>query len=256
MKNVKKALKDLVYTNRRNYYQNLDDIDLNVSVGLGARRLFFGQTYHSNQELIDDMLKNNQSEFCVAFYIHEPQVLLDMAEDKLYLDPCVCYRLELNKYQPLKQRNKHIEFRFLREKDLEAINKIYKPYGMYPLDKTSTMENHYSKALSYFVAVRDGEVVGIVIGLDHMELFNSPEGGCSLFGLAVMPGSRGRGIGKWLINHVAEHYHVRSRSYVDLYVDYDNKRAIGLYEKMGFRKIKRFSLKRVEDKEKEMKYYC
>jgi ribosomal protein S18 acetylase RimI-like enzyme len=51
-------------------------------------------------------------------------------------------------------------------------------------------------------------------------------------------------VGHALVRHLVEHFFARGRSYVDLSVMHDNREAIGLYEKLGFRRVPYFTLKR------------
>jgi len=241
MKTVVQKTKSFLFETKRRFFQNRNFIKKNVSIKLGMRRLFFSQTFDNNKYFIDQILKPHEG-INAAVYIQNPQILIDQSEDKLALDPSVCYRLELSKFNPIKGKNRNVVVRKIRLDDVDGINRIYGYYGMCPIDRETVTENMHSSVVTYFVAEKNGEILGIVIGVDHVKLFNSPERGSTLWGLAVLPGSRGIGIGKLLINYIVEHYQTRGISYTDLYVDYYNRGAINLYVKVGFRKIPRFFL--------------
>src|SRR5690606_37490894 len=103
-----------------------------------------------------------------------------------------------------------------------------------------------NRSLSYFVAQDDatGEIVGTVTGIDHQRLFDDPEGGASLWCLAVHPQARQPGIGEKLVRKLAEHFQARGLAHVDLSVMHDNEPAKKLYEKLNFRRVQLFAVKR------------
>lgn len=241
MKTIIKKTKDLLFETRKSYYQNKENIKKNVSISLGFRKIFFAQTYDKNADLLDEFLKPHHGINAVV-YIHRPQVLMNQAKDKIVMDPAVCFRLELSKYKKPDFYKSPIQFRKMMLSDIDEVNDIYKNYGMFPICKNTAKNNQRSSAVTYFVATNNNKIVGIIIGVNHVELFNSPEKGCTLWGLAVMPGVMGRGVGKRLMNYIVEHYQTKGLSYIDLYVSYDNKKAIDLYKKLGFKQIARFYL--------------
>jgi len=240
---ITKAVKSLVFENRKHYHQGKAAMKTNVGIHMGWGTLFFAQTFTSPQKLVEELLREEPGERNLAFYVQEPQVLTHLSDRRLFLDPSVAYRLDLSTYSPPKKRKTTVQVRFLTKGDVTGANEVYQRSGALPIDLKKTMRNQHSKSLTYFVAEEKGTILGIVIGIDHKELFNSPEGGASAWGLAVSPKARRRGIGKKLIQYVAEHYKFKGRSYLDLSVMYDNRKAITLYEKMGFRKILRFCVK-------------
>jgi GNAT-family acetyltransferase (TIGR03103 family) len=82
------------------------------------------------------------------------------------------------------------------------------------------------------------------MGIDHARAFGDPENGASLWCLAVSPQARQPGIGETLVRRLAEHFKARGASHLDLSVLHDNAEAIGLYEKLGFRRVPFFAIKR------------
>jgi ribosomal protein S18 acetylase RimI-like enzyme len=247
MNTVAHKTKDLLYETRKRFYENRDNIKKNISIDLGFRKLFFSQTFDNNQYFIDEVLKPREG-ISVAVYVQNPQILENQSEDKLALDPAVCYRLYLSKYKVPSFNHKNVIVRKINLEDIDGVNKIYENYGMYPIDRRTVEENRLADTATYFVAEKNDEILGIVIGINHIKLFNSPEGGASLWGLAVAPQDKGKGIGTILIDYIVEHCQAKEINYIDLYVDYFNKNAIKLYEKMGFRKIPRFYMIPRKDK--------
>jgi putative acetyltransferase len=78
-----------------------------------------------------------------------------------------------------------------------------------------------------WVLEQDGEVVGIA------NLTSRVAGVLSL-GMAILPGARGRGGGRALLNAVVEHARASGAHKVDLEVWTDNARAIAVYAAAGF----------------------
>src|SRR5690606_905829 len=102
------------------------------------------------------------------------------------------------------------------------------------------------RALTYFVAEDSatGQVIGTVTGVNHARAFEDPECGSSLWCLAVDPQATQPGIGEALVRRLAEHFATQGLDYMDLSVMHDNSQAIALYEKLGFRRVQFFCVKR------------
>lgn len=239
MKSVIHKTKEFLFETRKQFFLNRNRIKKDISVDLGFRKLFFSQTFSNNKVFIEHLLSPHTG-INVAVYVQSPQILIAQSEDRLVLDASVCYRLDLGKFQPKFVENNDVIIRKINTDDIEGVNKVYAEYGMYTIDEKTVINNTHEGAVTYFVAENKGVIAGIVIGVDHARLFNSPEKGSSLWGLAVVKSNFGKGIGRSLINHIIEYYQTKGLSYIDLYVDYNNKRAISLYIKLGFRKIPRF----------------
>ena len=127
------------------------------------------------------------------------------------------------------------------------MNRVYVRCGMVPAPVDMIWDNHlHEQAVTYLLAVRDddGAVVGTVTGVDHELLFSDPERGSSLWTLAVDPAAGVPGIGMALTRKLAEHFRRAGRAYLDLSVTHDNAAAIGLYEKLGFRRVPVLAIKR------------
>src|SRR5256885_16620283 len=86
-------------------------------------------------------------------------------------------------------------------------------------------------------ARRTGKIVGTVPGVDHELAFGDPEGGTSLWCLAVHAQDAPPGTGEALVRVLAERYVGRGRAYLDLSVLHDNTGAIALYRKLGFSRV-------------------
>jgi len=84
---------------------------------------------------------------------------------------------------------------------------------------------------AYFTVVADGEIVG---GSGVYPTNNLPEGCCELVKLYLLPQTRGKGIGKILIEKCV--VAARQLGYTSMYLESmpELNTAIGLYEKLGF----------------------
>ncbi|WP_461865506.1 ribosomal protein S18-alanine N-acetyltransferase [Thermococcus sp.] len=86
---------------------------------------------------------------------------------------------------------------------------------------------------TFLVAEYNGRVVGYVMAYLRPDL----EG--HIMSIAVDPEYRGNGIGKVLMIEVIERLIKKGAKYIGLEVRVSNERAIKLYERLGFRKVKR-----------------
>jgi GNAT-family acetyltransferase (TIGR03103 family) len=219
----------------------------NAALDCGWGRLLFAQTFHSPVELVEALGAEGPQRRDIAFYVREPQVLLAHAPQDVFLDPSHTYRLDLATYRPHhRQAHGFLIRRLASQADAAAINRIYATRAMVQVDPSFFWEERDNRALSYWIAEDEasGEVIGTVTGIDHHRAFDDPEGGTSLWCLAVDPQARFPGIGEELLRRLADHFKARGAPYMDLSVLYDNEQAIALYEKLGFVRVPFFSVKR------------
>ena len=85
---------------------------------------------------------------------------------------------------------------------------------------------------SYFVAVKDGVIVG---GAGIYPSQGLPEGTCELVKMYLLPSARGKGLGKLLIEKSLQF--ARQSGYRQVYLETmpELKKAVSIYEKFGFR---------------------
>lgn len=183
----------------------------------------------------------------IAMYVIDPHVIVAMAHDKLFIDPSHTYRLWNYdyRYDNQKQNNTFSINRLLSEDEAEQVNAIYAKCHMRGADPQFLLDKHANRLRTYFIAKRsDDQVIGIVTGIDHVEAFNDPENGSSLWSLAVDPQAGIPGIGISLVRQMAAHYFTKARTYMDVSVMHDNEHATRLYGKLGFQRIPAFCIKR------------
>lgn len=219
----------------------------NSYVDCGWGRLLFAHTYESPTALVDAIRREGPERRDIAFYVPDPHVLLAKAPQEIFLDPSHTYRLDLATYRPGRRKTRGYFIRRLSsEADARGVNRIYSSRGMVPVSPEFFWSNRDNRALTYLVAEDEesGEIVGTVTGVDHRRAFNDPEAGSSLWCLAVDPQARHPGIGEMLVRQLAEHYKARGAASMDLSVMHDNTQAIALYEKLGFRRVPVFTVKR------------
>jgi len=102
-----------------------------------------------------------------------------------------------------------------------------------PFDGTCEfVRSNIAEGVPQFVAIVDGEVVGWCdISLSHRPVFKHS----GSLGMGIHPEFRGQGIGKRLITTTIEAAQRMGVTRVELEVFASNTRAIGLYEKIGFK---------------------
>lgn len=235
------SLKHWGDTSKENYFKIVTK-DAYVECGWG--RLIFAHTFQNYKQIAQLMFNERERMRDLAFYAHDPQLLISLAPHELFIDPSFTYRYDLTEPTPDNQRTP-INFTILEadlSKDLEQINAVYQVNNMVALDPDNF---DHSGKVTLFVA-KDKEtqdVVGVVMGADHVTCFNDTEQGSSLWALAVDAKARYPGIGKLLIQHVLNFFKDRGRKFLDLSV-MSHSEAVGLYEHMGFSKVPAFTVKR------------
>ena len=218
----------------------------NVVQDCGWGRVIFGQTFKDPETLTQEILKEKPNQRDVAIYVEQPHVVLSYAPQQLFLDPSDTLRLRLDEYTdempvPFGMVVRRIE----SQSEAEAINDIYTRRGMVDAEPGFAWRHRNDDSVVLLVAVDtvDGDVLGAVLGLDHMSIFDDPERGSSLWSLAVDPLSSRPGIGQALVHGLAAHFKHRGNRYMDLSVIHDNMEAKRLYEKIGFRPEALFTVK-------------
>jgi GNAT-family acetyltransferase (TIGR03103 family) len=215
-------------------------------VDCGWGRLAFAQTFDSAKELVEVLRGEESGKRDIAFYIRDPHVALAAAPQEVFLDPSHTYRLDLATYRPGQPPSGWFIRRLTSEADAEAVNRIYASRAMVPVEPGFFFRHRDSRCLTFLVAqdAATGEIIGAVTGVDHGRCFGDPEKGSSLWCLAVDTKTAHPGIGEGLVRRLAELFQARGAAWMDLSVLHDNDGAIGLYEKLGFRRVPYFTLKR------------
>jgi len=218
-----------------------------VIIECGWGRWLPAQTWRDPARLAAELLKERRGQRDIAFYVEMPQVVVARAPQQLFLDPSDAFRLDLSNYRTNPAARRGFTVRRLRTRsDVAAINVLYHARNMVPVDTQQVWRARASRAITYALAEdrNSGEVVGVAMGLDHVEAFGDAQHGASLWALAVAPQATHPGIGEALVRYLAEHYEARGRAWLDVSVMHDNVQAIALYEKLGFYRIPAFAVKR------------
>jgi GNAT-family acetyltransferase (TIGR03103 family) len=218
-----------------------------VVLDLGWGRLVFGQTFPDLGGIVDALRAEESGERDICIYPRDPHVLVGLAPDELFIDPSYTYRLDLHRYRPRAELIRGVFVRTVTSRaEMEEINGIYARNGMVVGDAEVMWRNHRTRTFTYLVAEdrRTGRIVGTVTGVDHELAFGDPEGGTSLWCLAVHAQDAPAGTGEALVRVLAERYVGRGRSYLDLSVLHDNAAAIALYRKLGFTRVSAVCVKR------------
>ena len=161
-----------------------------VVLDLGWGRLVFGNTFDVQAGVVDALRAEESGRRDICVYPRDPQVLVGLAPDELFVDPSYTYRLDLHRHRPRRDLVRDVLVRTVASlADVAALNRVYARNGMVPADELTMWRNHRTPVFSYLVAedVRTGQVVGTVTGIDHVRAFGDPEAGTSLWCLAVDP---------------------------------------------------------------------
>lgn len=218
----------------------------NATFDCGWGRLIFAHTFSDNRKLADTLLNELPGKRDIALYVRDPHVLLALEPQQLFLDPSHTYRLWLDRYRVSSLRPRGFTVQRLNSfKDAEAVYRVYLSRHMIPPSAEFMWQNRTSRSLLFFVAsdIKTGDVLGVATGVDHVEAFDDPEAGASLWAVAVDPQARHPGIGQALVRHIVEYFIARGRSYLDLSVIHSNREAIRLYERLKFKRIPVFAVK-------------
>jgi len=100
-------------------------------------------------------------------------------------------------------------------------------------DLAQRMAEDWFDPAGFFLAERDGALVGFHWTKQH------PDGLGEVYVLGVDPDAGGRGLGGALLDTGLRHLHEVGDHTVELYVEGDHQRAVGLYEGRGFRTASR-----------------
>jgi GNAT-family acetyltransferase (TIGR03103 family) len=229
----------------------VDAMAKDVELELGWGRLIFGQTFADPATLAEALRREAPGRRDICIYARESHVVIAGAPTELFIDPSHTYRLRFtgdSSQDDLAPSPVGVTVRTLNSpSDADDMNRVYVRCGMVPAPVDKIWDNHlHAEAVTYLLAVRDedGTVVGTVTGVDHELLFSDPEHGSSLWTLAVDPAAALPGVGEALTRALAEHFRSLGRAYLDLSVGHDNAAAIGLYEKLGFRRVPVLAIKR------------
>jgi GNAT-family acetyltransferase (TIGR03103 family) len=219
----------------------------NAVLDCGWGRLLFAQTFETAEPLVEALRAEGPDRRDIAFYVRNPHVLLAQAPQEVFLDPSHTYRLDLAIYRASRRQPRGFTVRRLTsEMDAQAVNDIYAKRKMVQVPPDFFWSRRDDRTITYFVAedTATGAVIGTVTGVNHVRAFEDPECGSSLWCLAVDPQATQPGIGEALVRRLAEHFKTQGLAYMDLSVMHDNDQAIALYEKLGFRRVHFFGVKR------------
>ncbi|WP_044872710.1 N-acetylglutaminylglutamine synthetase [Pseudomonas sp. LFM046] len=211
----------------------------------GWGRLLLGHTFATPSSLAQELLSEQPGERDIALYVAAPQQVLAQAPQQLFLDPSDTLRLWFTDYRPAHQSFRGFRIRrTLGDADWQAVNQLYRCRGMLPVNQAAITPHHQGGPV-YWLAEdeRNGQVIGAVMGLNHQKSFDDPDGGSSLWCLAVDPQCSRPGVGEALARHLIEHFMSRGLNYLDLSVLHDNRQAKALYSKLGFRDLATFAVK-------------
>lgn len=218
----------------------------NVSIDCGWGRVLMGHTFEKPAEIAKQLLQESPGKRDIAMYVADPHVVLATTPQTLFLDPSDSYRLDLEKpmLDNFDSGGVGVQ-RVATPQQARRVNELYLKREMVPTDPEYIWSQRESDKLVWLIATDDatGEVIGTVMGIDHVALFDDPSRGSSLWCLAVDPQATQPGIGELLLRSLADYFLAKHCHYMDLSVLHDNEQAKSLYGKLGFRQIHTFAIK-------------
>jgi GNAT-family acetyltransferase (TIGR03103 family) len=212
----------------------------------GWGRLVFGQTFPEPEDIGNVLRAEADGARDIGIYLTDPHVLVSRRPDELFIDPSLMYRLALPAPRLSSAPQIPLTIRPLAdEREAEQVNAIYACNSMLTAPVGTLVRNTTMPEFLHLVAVdADETVIGTVTGVDHVEAFDDPENGASLWCLTVDPRTAPPGTGQALIAALADQLTERGRSFVDLSVLAENEGAVRFYERLGFERTPDLCVKR------------
>ena len=226
--------------------REVEGMRADVVLDLGWGRLVFGQTFADLSGVLAALRAEESGRRDICVYPWDPQVLVGLAPDELFLDPSYVLRLPLHRYRAREEPVRGVFVRTATSAaEMDRVNELYARTGMVTGDAATMWANHRTRCFTYLVAEdAAGSVVGTVTGVDHRLAFGDPDDGASLWCLAVDPQDAPPGTGEALVRVLAERYAARGRAHLDLSVMHDNAAAQALYAKLRFTRVPAVCVKR------------
>jgi GNAT-family acetyltransferase (TIGR03103 family) len=218
----------------------------NATIDLGWGRLLYGPSFESPKLIAEELQNEQAGKRDIAMYVDAPQLVLAEAPASLFLDPSLIFRRTLEPAVPAEGPVPGVIIRSLATRaDIAATNRLYSMRGMVPLDPDTAWAQRNNDAILYLIAEneRTGDVIGSVIGVDHLIAFGDEQGGSSFWCLVVDPQTALPGVGQSLVGELITRFSGRGRAFLDLSVLHTNEHAIGLYQKLGFEQTTGFVVK-------------
>ena len=213
----------------------------------GWGRIIPAQTYETPTAIAEALLAERPGQRDIAFYVLRPHLVVNHAPQELFLDPSESFRRHLGDYRPKRASRRGFTVRRLRTRsDVAAINALYRSRGMVPVDTRRVWRDRIQRETTWAIAEDQttGEIIGVALGVDHVEAFKDPQHGSSLWSLAVAPQAAHPGVGEALVRYLLEFFQARGRAWMDVSVLHNNEGAIALYDKLGFQRVQVFAVKR------------
>ncbi|MDP9020644.1 MAG: N-acetylglutaminylglutamine synthetase, partial [Actinomycetota bacterium] len=176
-----------------------------VALECGWGRLVFGQTFSDWDSLACLLRSEELGQRDVCLYHPEPHVLVSRSPQELFVDPSHTYRRELadDAGEWMSEPAPGVVVRPLAGRaDADAVNGLYAQAGMVTAPPEVMERNQESLTFSYLVAedLSTGALLGTATGIDHVAAFGDPEGGSSLWCLAVDQRCSRPGVGAALVS--------------------------------------------------------
>lgn len=223
-----------------------EEQQLGSIIDVGWGRLIFAHTFPDPQSVADALLHEKPSQRDIAFYVNDPQLVLGVAPQDLFLDPSTTYRLNLKEWRDEGSLSLPIRVSTIQARDeIDEMNRMYLANGMVPVDPETVWQSRADERFDYYIARSEtsDQIIGVSLGVDHARCFDDLFNSSSLWALAVDPQAHVPGVGTVLVSHLASEFASRGREMMDLSVLQESEAAVKLYESLGFQPVPVFAIK-------------
>jgi len=136
----------------------------------------------------------------------------------------------------------NVKTRWARLADAKEIANLFKkPAIRKYFGKNEYSYRHIKRWIGYYpkmktVAIVDGRVVGFISLYQYMFNYMTGYEHIGLFDIAVDSRYQGKGVGSSLVKFAIKHFKKKGFKKIEICVEKNNKKAIGFFESLGFKK--------------------
>jgi ribosomal-protein-alanine N-acetyltransferase len=125
---------------------------------------------------------------------------------------------------------KTVTLRPMKEDDISIIYEIERMSFPYPFGEVLIGNIYYAAPELCYIVEHEQEIVGFLLGG-----YTATPRQAHILSFAIKPNYRGKGLGRKILEYFLEKTSILGYSSIKLEVQVDNKKAIKLYEELGFK---------------------
>ena len=120
-----------------------------VVLDMGWGSLVLGQTFGDLGRIVDVLRAEEGGRCDICVYPRDPQVLVGVAPDELFIDPSLIYRLDLHRYRPRSELIRGVFVRTVTSAgEMDQINNLYAQNGMVAAHAGTMWANHRTRCFT------------------------------------------------------------------------------------------------------------